>query len=342
MTPILFPTPLKHRNFDVVREFFIDLVSFAPPGKIIALLGPTQAGKSLICEKLVASLKISHRPKALNEMPVVHIVLGTGNDGRVSPKLIGMKLLKAVNHPIYGHVGDMDEVSHYVPSRWNTESNMILAVENAYESRKTVCSIMDEAHHATYTKDPKVRKGVLDAVKCLSAINRTLVLIGGYELAYSGFFDSAHFAGRVVCVELAPYTTHNSDLEEWRRILSFLSSKIQLEPKTLLLDKAELLLVATNGVFGLLEKLLWLAKAMSRGRPITHKTLVAAFPSQSEHDVIREDINRGQKALKKYEVLVPPGLRPEEGVERSIKRKTKPFKCKPNRRQPAYPKMGHE
>jgi hypothetical protein len=162
------------------------------------------------------------------------------------------------------------------------------------------------------------------------AINRTLVLVGGYELAYRGLFDSAHFVGRVICVEFAPYTDCEMDMREWLSILKFFSQRISVSPKNLLIAKASVLLNISNGSFGLLEKVLWSARVSSRGKAITQASLRTAYPTKAEHDVIRRDIVAGQKALAKINASTLEGAAPLD--ERVAKGKHKrPFQRNPNR-----------
>ncbi len=338
MKPILFRSPLLHRNFVHARHQFIDLVRSSPGGKVIALVGPTNAGKSLIVKSLLRTLDNDLRPIGPATIPLVHLDIATSNDGRISPKHLTVKLLKAVKHPLFEHDGEMDERDYYRPSRGRDEGSMRVALEAALDYRNTVLVVLDEAHHLTHTKNHELRSNVLQSIKCLCAINRTLVLIGGYELAYQGLFDSAHFAGRLACIELPPYAADRGDLEEWDRILKFCSKYVSLSPRSLLLDNADLLLEATNGSFGLLEKALWFARSISNDGLITKSTLRAGFPTQAEHAKIRLDIQAGQRALESFR---PCEVMPATSFSKSTRRQ-KPFQRKPNRVLPTYPEVASE
>lgn len=339
MKPILFRSPLLHRNFVRARHQFIELVRSSPGGKVIALVGPTHVGKSLIVESLLRTLESDLRPTEPATMPLIHLVVATSNDGRVSPKHLTLKLLKAVKHPLFEHDGEMDERDYYRPSRGRDEGSMRVALEAALDYRNTILVVLDEAHHLTHTKNRELRSNVLQSIKCLCAIKRTLVLVGGYELAYQGLFDSAHFAGRLACIELPPYVANAIDLDEWDRILKFCSKYVPVSPASLLIDNADDLLEATNGCFGLLEKVLWFARSIADGGAITKSTLRAAFPTQAEHSAIRSDIQAGQRALgnlKSHEM----GEDPTSFLKRTHRQK--PFKRKPNRVLPTYPEVANE
>lgn len=341
MKPMLFAAPLKHRNFVEARDMFTELVRSSPGNKIIVLVGPTQIGKSLIFEYLVKTLGRDLHVESSAIIPLISLTIATSQDGRISPKHISVMVLKALRHPLYMHIGEFDEQQHYRPSRGRDEGSMRVATSVALEARSTIYAVMDEAHHLTHTKSREVRGNVLQSLKCLMAIDRTLALVGGYELAYRGLFDSAHFAGRVICVEFAPYTDCEADLREWLSILKFFSQRISVSPKNLLIAEAAILLNVSNGSFGLLEKILWRARVSSRGKAITKAALRAAYPTKAEHDVIRRDIVAGQKALAKINAsaLVCVALVDDRATKGKHK---KPFQRNPNRNLNKLPVVADE
>lgn len=217
---------------------------------------------------------------------------------------------------------------------------MRTALGTALKARETMYVLLDEAHHLTHSKSHALRSNVLDSIKCLGAIERTLVLVGGYELAYCGLFDSAHFAGRLVCFDFPAYTSTREDMDEWERILKFASKYVAVTPSTLLLDEAESLLFASNGSFGLLEKILWAAGSLTCGGKISRAQLHASFPLKGEHDAIRRDIRHGMQAVERLSL----SDRVESTKVPPIKRKSgsRPFQRKPNRKKPPYPEVRDE
>lgn len=341
MKPMLFAEPLKHRNYVKTRDMFTELVRSSPGNKIVVLVGPTQIGKSLIFEHLVKTLGNELHAESSALMPMISLTIATSNDGRVLPKHLIMMILKALKHPLYMHIGELDEQQHYRPSRGRDEGTMRVAVGAALDARETIRAVLDEAHHLTHTKDREVRSNVLQSFKCFLAINRTLVLIGGYELAYRGLFDSAHFVGRVICVEFAPYTDCEADMGEWLSILKFFSQRISVSPRNLLISEATILLNVSNGSFGLLEKILWSASVSSRGKAITQTSLRAAYPTKAEHDVIRRDIVAGQRAIAKINAPAMEGIVSEDDRAKKGNRK-RPFQRNPNRALNGLPVIADE
>ena len=332
MPGLLASQALGHANFNAASALLINLVRTCPGGKTIALVGPTQAGKSVIFRRLVSRLTADVRVENTGDMPIVATHVATSQDGRISPKHLTMKLLAMLRHPMYMHIGSFEEHVRYTPARGRDESTLRVALERALEARQTLYVVVDEAHHLTHTKDPTVRANVLQSIKCLGALDRTLVLIGGYELAYRGLFDSAHFAGRLVVVELAPYGKSDADKQEWLRILKVFAGQLSLAHEDTLYEQAELLLSASHGSLGLLEKILWQAQVRSQAtdRPINAQAIRSSLPPKAEHGAILTDIERGKEALQRFEHVTMQRPSPSEpNAKRAV-----PFKRKASRRLP--------
>jgi hypothetical protein len=243
-------------------------------------------------------------------------------------------MLRCLRHPVYENVGSLDAASRYLPARFANEAVMRLASENALDSRQTKYSLLDDAHHLVHTGNAKLRANVLDSVKCLTAIDRTLVLFGGYELAYSGFFDSSHFAGRLVIIEFPPYI--EADRDHWLSILKTLGRHLPLDSKHTLISNWEILLSGSNGTYGLLDKWLWQCKleAERKNVLIDKGMLLRLAPPEAERAAIADDIKKGRDALAKISERM--GVRAKG--EASLGPKDKPgpqrvpFETKPVRR----------
>lgn len=126
-----------------------------------------------------------------------------------------------------------------------------------------------------------------------------------------------------------------------RRLLKTYSSKLDLKPKTLLLDEAINLLHWNNGTVGLLDKHLWSCsiQAKARHQSIDKMILRACAPPERERRAIAEDIKKGKEALQpSSQFAVPPASRrpPQEKERPNEKRDgsrqgNPPFQRKPNR-----------
>lgn len=286
---------------------FGEFCRVAPTGLVLGLVGPTQVGKTYALGKIVAQMQQDTRGSLDSTIPLVDLQIESVSEGRVKGKWLDIELLKALRHPVYMHIGELDERDHYAPSRGRDEGSLRTALKAALKSRKTERVVLDEAHLLTRTTKGEFRGNILESLKCIAAIERTVILCGGYELAYKGLFDNAHFAGRVIIYDFSGYENTPEDLREWARILQTFSNHLPLSPKRLLVDRAEAILRATNGSVGLLEKWLWACRtyASIKSRPIDIEVLRKWAPSLEEQRAIATDIARGKKALETLPTFAP-------------------------------------
>ena len=323
---------IKHRLFEEAIKVFVPLCCDAGDGQVVVLLAPTQSGKSMILPMVTKALTqafVDQRPGAI---PIVSLTIETVGDGRAKPKWLGLELLKALRHPIYQHIGSLDERDHYVPSRGRDEGSIRIALKEAFIARCVRRVVLDEGHLLTRSQNREFRGSILESVKSTCAIDRTLIVAGGYELAYNGLFDSPHFAGRVVTYDMGHYTSEIKDLvDAWTRILKTYSAHLDLNPKSLLVDEFSYLLEVTNGVVGLLDKMLWLAMIQARvsGSKIDKRILRASSPPTSERKVIALDIERGTDALSRQTNVIYSAANSEK--TKAHKENQKPFVRSPNR-----------
>lgn len=328
MKPLITKGVLRHRNFVSAESALKNLVLACGGDQVIALVGCTRAGKSTIFRRLVQEVAACTAGHAKGTLPLIQLNIETSQEGRISPKYLTLQMLKALGHAKYVHFGEMDEAHHYIPSRGFDESSMRLALHSALNHRQTRFTFVDEAHHLTHTKSVRLRANVLQSIKCLCAVDRTLVMVGGYELAYGGMFDSAHFAGRLHVVDLPPYEDSDEDMTVWCEIVKRMGEHLPLANPKLLVNEAEWLRHAANGSVGLLQKLLFECKVESQttsGR-IDKRMLLAHAPPAKENSAIRRDIELGKEALTRFTVIKPPLH------QASTRKGRRPFQQKPTRR----------
>lgn len=325
---------IRHRLLEEARSIFVPMSLDAGDGLVILLMGPTQCGKSILFHEVVNALRgafLDSRPGAI---PIAELQIETVGDGRAKPKWLGLELLKVLRHPMYEHIGDLDEHEHYFPSKGRDEGSLRVALKSAMKGRHTRRVCLDEVHLLTRTKDPELRAAILESVKCSCAIDRTLIACGGYEIAYKGLFDSSHFSGRVVSIDFGHYErSRKEDVTDWLRILKTYSQRLRLRPDTLLVDEFEALMVLTNGVVGLLDKMLWQAQicAASRKLPISRTILFGCAPPANEQASIAKDIKEGQAALA-LATWVTQRMKPKKEMTKvSAGQGLKPFERRPDR-----------
>jgi hypothetical protein len=339
----LVDKPIDHALYKKAKSRFGRLVFNAPPGTNVALIGATQSGKTLVLDELFDELLDSINEAVLGAIPYMKLRVQPTRDGRTTLRWMALQFLKILDHPMYRHIGSLDEFSHYVPSGALNENKMRDSLELALKVRGVLKTFLDEAHLLLKTANEKYRTELLESLKTALGIERSLGLCGGYELAYAGLFDSAHFAGRTVVHDFGYYRPNvDADRFEWRRILKSFASSLSLERETLLDEYAVELMIGAHGVIGLVDKWLWTAKQIADddGCAINAEILRASSPTIAEQITIAADIKDGQYALRRSGLLnVPLGeaeSKKAAKVTDDTNRKSKkgrPFERKPKRIQ---------
>lgn len=333
---------IKHPLLERARDEYIPLCRDATDGIALALLGPTQCGKSVIFSEVVPILRASFKDERPGSIPIVGLQIETVSEGRTKPKWIGIELLKELNHPIYKHIGALDEHEHYFPAKGRDESTLRIALKEAFQNRFTRRICLDEAHLLTRTRDPELRAAILESIKSTCAIERSLIACGGYEMAYKGLFDSSHFCGRVIHFDFGNYSKDvPADVETGARILKTYSVKLDLNPRTLLVDETVNILHWNNGTVGLIDKHLWKCSMLAKARhtPIDSAILRACAPPEKERMSIALDIRKGREALRsssEFPTPAPERRAPEDqpasqGKREPPKQKRAPFERNPRR-----------
>lgn len=324
---------IRHRLLEDARSTFSPMCMDATDGLVLLLVGPTQSGKSIVFHEIVCALHDAFRDPHPGTMPVVDLQIETVSDGRAKPKWLGIELLRKLEHPVYRHIGCFDEDQHYFPAKARDEGTLRIALKEAFNARcaRRVC--LDELHLLTRTKDADLRASILESIKSTCAIDRTLIGCGGYEIAYKGLFDSPHFCGRVIVIDFDHYSVEKKDdVKAWISILKTYGPHMRLSPDTLLLDTFEDLIWVTNGVIGLLDKMLWRAQWMARakGCSINRNILLSSAPPEDERRAVAKDIERGKAALKASQ-LPERKVKRTDTVDPQRKSDRRPFERKPNR-----------
>ena len=352
---LLTPTPIKHRNYLQSKHAFGALCRSPIISKAVALIGPTNAGKSTILYQcyIQALADFAAANKWLE--PVIGMRMATSQDARVSQRYLLLQLLKALRHPTYEHVGELDELEHYLPQGSRNETSMRIAAERALVSRCTSQSYLDEAQHLTHTGNLEFQDRLFQSIKTLLAVDRALFLAGGYELAYNGMFNCAHFSGRLIVVEYPPYREVEDDIMEFVGVLRAWEQLVPVQ-KELLVKNAIPLLRAHNGIVGSAEAHVFDCKvrAEASGALIDETLLYACMPTRAAQEKIAQDIEQGQEALRRCgkdiqlvsqpsgegattsnagrKSKLPSAESTDQHIQKNRKKKHKPFVRAPKRR----------
>ncbi|WP_455387577.1 AAA family ATPase [Petrachloros mirabilis] len=340
---------INHRNWKQATSETFAALSFAVPGEVIAITGPSRAGKTRLIETMEEMLAPPQPLLAPGIMPVVS-VLATNCSvrGTFSTKSFTLRALRALNHPFFSngeHGGNWDlnilRKLERIP-----EHVLRQAWEEALVARKTRYLFIDEAQHvARANSGLKEAAAILDSWKCLGqATNIVIVLVGAYPLL-TVLKQSPHLLGRKTQIHLPRYRADIDDLQEFSTILLAYSEKLVLPRSVPSLRQWEpLLYKETFGCIGLLEK--WLRRALTlvhaNGEEVLQKKhLLATRMAAADLKEIAKEIEAGEKHLREHMDLLPDDLDdsaeepqhdlepPKKEAKEKPKKKPKPFQAKP-------------
>ena len=113
---------LDHENFRVAYNRSYAQAALAPPGQVIAIVGPTHVGKTTLSERLSPELVRDRCDVIERAIPLIRVEAATTNQGKFSTKHFTLRALEELADPI--NMGDC------VPFRRNqSETHLRLQLE---------------------------------------------------------------------------------------------------------------------------------------------------------------------------------------------------------------------
>lgn len=334
---------ISHRNWKSALSESFTLLTMASPGDVIAITGPSRAGKSRLISELSGLLVEPGSFEKHGHLPVVVVnAVNSGPNGTFSTKAFTLRMLDAVRHPTLSTGGshfDIDPTAMKVHRA--TEASLRLALERAFRARKTRYLFIDEAQHAKYaSKTAQGSYAILDSWKCLAHdAGLILVIVGAYPVLQI-LQKSPHLLGRKSQVHLPRYYATEADLREFGAIVATYLRALQLQDEfPAAMTHLEILYQGSFGCIGLLRKWLIEAVALSAARdvPVSIDLLREARPSKSDLEKIASEIREGE-AYFSFDMEVgrdrAPSSRPSTSDSTAKKRVGKPFQKKPRRLKP--------
>jgi len=328
---------VRHFLFDQTIRAAVSQMTFAVPGSILAVVGPTRVGKSTAIR--AAAKQVYPRMEQDGYIPYIVVDCSRTDAGFMSMRYLTLDLLGQLEHPFYGASSGKSRVSQ-------TETNARLALRRAIKHRATKMIIVDEAHHLLRIKNSGGREAALESLKCLG--NETgvvIVLVGGYELL-KGCFCSAHFNGRLTLIEFPRYGRSDAQMKQFESILATFDQLLPWAKGDSLLSMSDLVYDGTLGSCGLISS--WVLAALGQMDASGARRL------RSEHfrkvrflqqiDAISSEIEYGESVLRPIESIrheQDTGSRrvaSEPGAGRRDRR-LKPGRRKPTRDSLAKPEM---
>lgn len=325
---------VQHRRFVETVEYLFNHMTFAQPGEVIVLVGPSRVGKSRAAH-LAADRLIEGATPQDGVLPFIIVEAeNSSRMGSFSSKAFMRSCLEAVGHPIYGACRQDEDSRSRLDTRINRTPEGVLrdALEHALRIRQTRYLIIDEAHHVGYSgRSSYSGQAILDSWKCMA--NKTgvvLVLVGGYRLLdLIGL--ASHLVGRLRPIHFSRYqSTDAGDVAAFEQILQTWGQHLRFGPNDSLRRVNSYLFKHSYGCIGHLSKWLRTALSFCESRDLdafSREVLAEArHPAQFERTIL-DDIAVGERFFE-VGAVVPGERSPPTEANR---KPNKPFKRKPQR-----------
>lgn len=332
---------LFQRTFNVAFK----MLQNVQEGRVVALVGPSRAGKSLLQTILIDELRRGLRPEHGDDIPILRIEADLSDRQRMNLKAFTIDALTALKHPVFLDWGDLKEDERRIKARI-PETDLRPMLVKALKARKTLYLFVDEAHHLLMTHRGQLRSDILDSLKNIcNKANVVLVLFGGYTLL-NGLFHSAHLNGRLDLIHFPPYTSSEEGLEEFASVLASIQENFPLHDTNLLIDRAATLREWCWGTFGGAMDLIRSADARrlaEKAKYLEFRHFEAARLPAKPLLVLTDDVRDGMRffdsdratSAQATRVVDRETTRPVEGQAKSHCKKCRtPFKKNPQRRKP--------
>ncbi|MBW8458759.1 MAG: ATP-binding protein [Thiobacillus sp.] len=280
-----------------------------PEGDILALLGPTGVGKSMLGGYLVENaLKEAESAMQANSglMPALRIEAVSSGEAEFSWSLFYQCILEGLGEDLSmpRQVYDVDPASGLLlrarGTRTNTLGGLRKAVENALLARQVQFLVVDEAAHIFHQSSPSKLKIQLNTLKSLSNTTGVqLVLVGSYDL-YELVFLSGQLARRIHVVHFPRYREDNeADVRAYKAcVQQFQNANSELWGDSLM-EYADALMENTLGCVGTLKSVLKRAAKFANGRgKWSVDALQAALLTQTQREQILREIQEGEHRIE--------------------------------------------
>lgn len=310
ITPTLIGV-VRHRNFIATEVFLRTFCENIGGGNIIAIIGPSNCGKSFLLLRLAKHLReVVFKEAAPESVPIIGAFVLPSNDSRVTPKYVIQMLLGDAGHPLYDPM-KLEQSRHRGSAGSKTEADHLKLLRNLFSIRRVEFVLLDDAQSIARTNNEEFGATLLEALKVLSGPGQNLVLTGGYELLGPLLAHRAHLAARVTIVHLAPYEGE-ADYGAWQGIIKAIeeANPHGIGQNGALRACSRELYVQCHGCIGVLDKRLQqvIAYTAACNQSISAEMIRAVRPVQAEWSTIAKDIALGRAALAQVPDVITPGV----------------------------------
>ncbi|MCZ8494036.1 ATP-binding protein [Priestia megaterium] len=262
---------INHRLMQHAINELLEAIYQPAGASIIMVFGPSGVGKTTL--KKLVELKVTEKllPKLENDkgmIPIAGIELVSPDLGNFNWKDYYRRSLEALHEPMIRNKIDYEKrmdperaKKRISPFTIRTAPELRKSLEKAFEHRKPLAFIIDEAQHFAKMSTGKRLQDQLDSVKSLANMtNTTHILIGTYDLL--SFVNlSGQLSRRSVDLNFPRYTLENKkDIEDFQQIIYSLQCKLPLRDQGDLLEHWEFIYERSVGCVGILKN--WLDRCL--------------------------------------------------------------------------------
>lgn len=279
-----------------------------PEGDILAVMGPTGVGKSVLGDYLVTNALKEAEAEMLADAglkPAIRVEAASSGEDEFSWRLFYQGILEELGEDLSmpRQVFDVDPASGRLVRARRTPTNTLAglrkAVERALVARQVKFLVVDEAAHIFRQCSERKLLIQLDTLKSLSnTAGVQLVLIGSYDL-YELLFLSGQLARRIQVVHFSRYRQDvDADVRAFRACLRQFQEAHKGVWGDGLMEHAEALMENTLGCVGTLKAVLKRAVKFADARGgWSVDALQSALLTQTQREQILREILEGEQRI---------------------------------------------
>jgi len=346
--------PLRHKKWEFAFRQARTFATYAEPGSLILLVGPTGSGKTRMLGEMGGDLAGPPEGWPLGQIPVGRVSLVNDVQGFFHSKDFYLRCLAALQHPYYS-LHPNEATTGQPEALWLekvkvkvSESHLRIALEQAIRNRGTRYFLLDEID--ALLRVPTRQRSIdhLDSLRGLAKATGVVLVLAGTYLALQIWNRSAQLNRLTYDVHLGRYCAcSNEDMLEFEGILSALSEAVPLPEGTSLRHWNELIYSATLGVMGEIVRLLLAALALMdlAGKSVlSGEILREAVMQQEKLDTLIRELRSGELILSgksdlPYSVQESEDARGTHAPQHQAETKSK-SRRRPGRRNPSRDPVG--
>lgn len=254
-----------HPRHDEAYEQLARAVSAAPPETIVAVVGPTGAGKSTL-SKRVRKEYLEHEAAAMQakkHLPVIRVEIPATQSNSFSWRPLMMAMLNEMGEPLIDKKIDIEATLKQRlatggnPPVYPTLSHSLAILEGqmhkAVERNGVDLILLDEAQHLKSACSSSALSRQMDVIKSLSnRLGKTRLVLFGTGEMIELLDQSAQLSRRIKPVRLMPYGNSTAEMKDFGGSIKKLIGDAPLPSNISMSDCIQYFYDGTLGVFGLM------------------------------------------------------------------------------------------